>query len=231
MNYRCVMTSLITCVFVPAVIGLGCGGAQEEALYVRHESAPRTMTEPPPSIEVPVATEQEVKACVDASDYRWAEPSYAFLYDLETSQQGKILNVKLRDSTLRDIPLEECFERALAVMSVPNDALRLRSSTPVSGGESTYSSRSSVGFVQAAAAPIALAPIIIPALGVTIIVAISLDIIRKATSEDAERERCRQVNEACQQKCLPQLKHSDFGNQFHRCMRVCREAAGCWKAT
>jgi hypothetical protein len=50
-----------------------------------------------------------------------------------------------------------------------------------------------------------------------------------AAAEEAERARCRLVNEVCQQSCLPKLKHSDFGNLFHRCMRQCREAAGCWK--
>ncbi len=115
-------------------------------------------------------------------------------------------------------------------MEVPEDALRLRGAKPVSGGESTYSSRADVGIVQAAAAPIAFLPIVLVAGGVTILVGVAVVVVAHAIDDvKAEKERCRQVNEACQIKCLPTLKHSDFGNLFHRCMRQCREAAGCWK--
>jgi hypothetical protein len=211
------------------MMALGCGGAQEEPLHVRHESARRSMTEPGTSVEVPEATARDMKACVEAMNHQSAEPSHAFQYNLGASEQGKVLEVKLRDSTLRDTSLEACFERALAAMEVPKDALRLRGAKPVSGGQSTTASRSNVGIVQAAAAPIALLPIALVAGGVMILVGVTVHVIAHAVDDvKAEKERCRQVNEACQQKCLPKLKHSDFGNLFHRCMRECREAAGCW---
>jgi hypothetical protein len=230
MNCRGVLANLFAGAIVAAMIPLGCSGAiqdAEPAVVHRQRELPKMPKVA--SIEVPAATAREMTACVEAMNHQSAEPSHGFQYNLEANGQGKVVKVKLHGSTLREPLLEACFARALAAMDVPEEALRLRGAKPVSGGESTYSSRANVGIVQAAAVPIALAPIVITALGVTIIVGISIDILRNATSEDAERARCRAVNEACQQKCLPKLKHSDFGNQFHRCMRECREAAGCWK--
>ena len=46
MKRRYVMANLIACAIVAVTMALGCGGAQEEPLHVRHESAPRIMTEP-----------------------------------------------------------------------------------------------------------------------------------------------------------------------------------------
>jgi hypothetical protein len=40
-------------------------------------------------------------ACVEAMNHQSAEPSHAFQYNLGASEQGKVLEVKLRDSTLR----------------------------------------------------------------------------------------------------------------------------------
>jgi hypothetical protein len=177
------------------------------------------------SIEVPEATVRAMKACGKAMTHPSAEPSHAFQYNLGANEQGNVLEVKLHDATLRDTSLEACFERALAAMKVPQEALQLRVAKPFSGGESTYSSRTSAGFVQALAAPIALAPIIIPALGVTIIVAISLDIVRKLT---AEQERCKQVKQGCLDDCSDDTLDDGFHEpMFSRCVRSCMEQANC----
>lgn len=199
-------------------------GAQDEHPHVRRQPTPSTVSTPP-LIEAPEKTAREVKECVEAAGYQWDEPSYAFLYDIEASDQGKVLKVKLRDTTLRYAPLEACIERALAAMEVPEDALRRRASNAVSVGQSRSSySRATIGVVQAAAAPIALAPILIPALGVTIIVAISLDIVRKATSGPD----CKQVKQECITYCSDTtLPTPDFGWKFQKCKNECLERHGC----
>lgn len=84
-------------------------------------------------------------------------------------------------------------------------------------------SRSSVGVVQAVAAPIALAPMLIPALGVTIIVAISIEIVRNAASGPD----CKEVKEDCIVACNPKLPTPDFGFKFWNCVKRCMETAGC----
>lgn len=101
-------------------------------------------------------------------------------------------------------------------MRVPKEALRLRSSGPVSGGENTH-----FGIVQAAAAPVALAPIIIPALGITIIVAISLEIIRNATSGPD----CKKVKQECINYCSDTtLPTHDYGWKFQNARMIASRA-------
>ncbi len=102
MNCRGAMANRVTYVIVAAMMALGCGGAQEESLHVGHESELRGMTQPVPSVEVPEATAREMKACVKAMNHQSAEPYHAFQYNLGASEQGKVLKVTLRDSTLRD---------------------------------------------------------------------------------------------------------------------------------
>jgi hypothetical protein len=136
--------------------------------------------------------------------------------------------VKLHGSTLREPSLEVCFERALAAMDVPEDALRLRGAKPVSGGESTYSSRANFGIVQAAAAPIALLPMVIVASGVTILVGVTIYVAAQTIDAVSEAQRCYEVKEKCIIYCsgsagLP----APGGGRFRGCMRECMESHGC----
>ena len=50
MKRRYVVGNLVACAIVATTMALGCGGAQEEPLYVHDEPAPPIMTEPGPSI-------------------------------------------------------------------------------------------------------------------------------------------------------------------------------------
>jgi hypothetical protein len=215
-----------------ATMGLGCGGAvQEEApSAVLHQPEPRRMAEAA-GIEGPEATVREMKACVEAMHQQSAEPFHAFQYNLGANEQGKVLEVKLHDATLRDASLEACFKRVLAAMSVPKDALQLRSSKPFSGGESTYARRADIGIVQAAAAPIAMLPIILVAGGVTILVGVTIIVVAHAIDDvKAEQERCKQVLAFCIAKCTAEAipSGSPSGDPFFKCRKDCLDAANCW---
>ena len=193
---------------------------------MRHESPPRSIAESGTSVEVPEETARDMKACVEAMKEPSAEPSYAFQYNLGASEQGKVLEVKLHDSTLREPSLEACFEGALRAMAVPKDALGLRGTKPFSGGESTYSSRADVGIVQAAAAPIAMLPIILVAAGVTIVVGVTIYV---ATEAITEKERCKKVKADCLAYCSIDTLHQGRSEPaFTRCMRACLEKENCW---
>lgn len=205
------------------VMSIGCGGAQQESIDRQYEPAVPSAPSPAQMIEVPETTSIAMKSCVENVSHSWDARTHAFQYRLGTNERGKVLGVTLQDATIRDSSLEACFERALATMSVPEDALRLRSSKPFSGGEHATVSRGNVGVVQAAAAPIALAPILIPAIGVTIIVAISLDIIRKATSAPD----CKEVKQDCIRACEGKLPTGDYGFRFWNCVNACMRTAGC----
>lgn len=216
-------TNLVTVASLGFVMSFGCGGAQEELNYApRERELPRPM-EAIASVEVPEATAQGLKACVGNANIPRNQESHAFQYDLGASEQGEVSTVDLRDATMRDTSLEGCFRRVLEALVVPDEVLRMRGGKPFSGGENQYRSRGNVGIVQAAAAPIALAPIIIPALGITIIVAISIDIIRKATSEPD----CKEVKQDCIHACESKLPTGDYGFKFWNCVNLCMQTAGC----
>jgi hypothetical protein len=81
-----------------------------------------------------------------------------------------------------------------------------------------------------------LVPIVIVAAGVTILVAVTIELVSEMSKPDdmdkADYERCRKVNEACQIECDPYLDSGDpSGMPYHRCMRQCLEPAGCWGRT
>ena len=174
---------------------------------------------------MPAATVRAMTACVEAMNHQSAEPSHAFQYNLGTNEEGKVLEVNLRDSTLREPSLEACFKRALAAMDVPKNVLRSRGSRPFSGGESSYSPRAELGIVQAAAAPIALLPMVIVAGGVTILVGVTIHVISESVKE---RERCKKVKQGCIDDCSDDTLDDGFHEpMFSRCVRSCMEQANC----
>lgn len=226
MSHQRAMKNMVRWGMIATIFHLGCGGTQEEAQSAYHESTEPTTTASLASIEVPNAVVQAMKTCVETTTFSFSGGSQAFQYDVRANTQGKVSEVKRRDSTLRDPSLEECFERALAAMDVPTEALRLRISKPFSGGENKSWTRGNVGVVQAIAAPVALAPIALAAAGVVILVAVAVHVIDDTT---AERERCKQVKQGCIEYCSDTVLDQGFHEpHFSRCMRTCMEQANCW---
>jgi len=221
-------TNLIGSGLLAFTMFFGCGSAQEEPIHAHHEPVLPNATESARNVEVPEVTVRAMKACVDAVKIPRTETSHAFQYNLQVNERGNVSKVHLQDATTRESSLEACFKQALEAMVVPDEALRMRVVRPVSGGENMSSIRGDLSVVQAAAAPIALAPILIPALGVTIIVAISLDIIRKATSG----RDCKEVKEQCIEYCSETtLPTGDYGWKFQKCKNECLERHGCPRAS
>jgi hypothetical protein len=167
---------------------------------------------------------------------------------LELDYNRQVDSITLVDSDLGDEELEACIASSIRSLSEEDLPLRIAEnadrelSTPQSRmllGNPGVGNPGVLGNPAVLAACVASPPcmlslvVLMGATVITVQIMVHAATTTSATAtatEEAERARCRQVNEACQQKCLPQLKHSDFGNQFHRCMRECREAAGCWKA-
>ncbi len=151
----------------------------------------------PESPEAPRKTFIALQTCADRYAYRLASDShYAVLYDIEATGLG-ITAVKVKDSMLTNSDLEACLSKALEHMEIPATALNTQHGvTPLS--------RSAVGIAQAAAAPIALLPIILVAGGVTILVGVTIyvavEAVKRIPVEDEESDdectngyvRCRE---------------------------------------
>ena len=81
------------------------------------------------------ATIRRAQQCLDRYRGRLSERSYAVQYNASATDTGHVVRVDLRDATLKDSEVEGCFRDAIAAMVVPPEALGLRLSGPVSGGE------------------------------------------------------------------------------------------------
>lgn len=157
-----------------------------------------------------------MQRCADQYAPTLPGESFAVMYDVEVRGAGN--TVKVKDSMLGGSPLEHCLAGVLEQMDAPVTA---NFQPNVSS-----SSRSMVGVVQAAAAPIALLPIAIVAGGVTILIGVTIYV---ATEALEERERCKRVKADCLAYCSIDTLHQGRAEpEFTRCMRVCLEKENCW---
>lgn len=168
-------------------------------------------------VEAPRTTIDAMQRCADRFAPKLRGESFAVLFDLNVDVQSN--TVKVKDSMLDGSPLESCLASALERMEIPDSVAHMLHVSP--------SSRSTVGVVQAAAAPIALLPIALAAAGVTILVGVTIYVASEALKE---RERCQKVKAACIAKCSDEtLPTGTFnGDPFFQCRRRCLEAENCW---
>ncbi len=202
-----------------SAIALGLMGCASDPGYEPRTAAEVIVSEPPPrAVEAPEApgkTIAELQACADRHALGLSVDSAAIMYDIE----AKPYSVKIKDSMISGSALEACLTRALEDMELTPNILNARRVSP--------QSRSSLGVVQVAAAPIALAPIALVAAGVTILVGVTIYVATEALNE---RERCRKVLQMCIHKCTEEtLPTGTFnGDPFFQCRRRCLEAENCW---
>jgi hypothetical protein len=218
--------------FCIALAPLGCGAAAHDATLV-----PQALKSPPREQTIAESTIRQLETCAREASGRFAKYSHAAKFDIEVTSSGHVTRVKLRTSTLEDSVLESCLMRAIGAMTVPVEALTLRSSEPYSGGEWMKRSGEPLGIAQALGGMIALGPIIIVAGGATIGLYIGAVVVDKATTatmdaldEHREKLRCRKVLEKCIAKCSEEtLPTGELGgDSFHKCRKECLDAENCW---
>ena len=174
------------------------------------ESQLRTAQSP----EAPRKTVREMQACAERHALRSSADSVAILIDIEATTS----TVKIKDSMISGSALEACLARALEHMDLSAAAVNAPHVSP--------QSRASLGVVQVAAAPIALAPIVLVAAGVTILVGVTIYV---ATEALTEKERCKKVKAECLAYCSIDTLHQGRPEpEFTRCMRACLEKDNCW---
>ena len=201
-----------------SLITVGLIGCASDPGYEYRSSPEVVVPQPQPraaqSPEAPGKTIDELQACADRYAPRLSVDSAAIQYDIEATPYS----VKVKDSMISGSALEACLTRALEDMELTPNILNARRVSP--------QSRSSLGVVQVAAAPIALAPIALVAAGVTILVGVTIYV---ATEALTERERCKKVKAECIAYCSMDTLHQGRPEpEFTRCMRACLEKDNCW---
>lgn len=210
---------------------VGCGAASDPGYEPSYGGSTRSsiLSErpplPPASPEASPKIIAALQVCVDRFAPQLSKPDYyAVVYDVTIDVSAT--TAKVRESQIPESELEGCVTSVLERMGVKDI---VAPSVPTS--QVSPQSRSMVGIVQALAAPVALVPIVLVSVGVTILVAATIHVVAHAVDDvQKEKERCKQVKEFCISKCTDEtLPTGTFnGDPFFQCRRRCLEAANCW---
>jgi hypothetical protein len=181
MGIRTMFSSVVAAGLTLALVPLGCGGAQEQSTSVYRPvgiGATLPMAARRVQVEASEGIRQQVKACMDLRAGQWPERSYAVQMDAKADDRGEMQEVKIRGTTMDDDEVVECLRQAIAAMTIPEDALRMRLSRPVSGGERmTRERRGPIGDSDSQNPFVLLGPMIVEAVGVQVIVEVGVGII------------------------------------------------------
>ncbi len=151
---------------------------QERLVEAQPEPQPQTTTS---SIEAPSKLVSALQLCADrfAPKLPKTAEHYAIMYDVNVDGNG--ITAKVKDSQITGTELESCLTKVLERMEITESMVSTSRVSP--------KSRSVVGVVQAAAAPIALLPIILVAGGFTILLGVTIYVAVEAVEDVIEAVR------------------------------------------
>jgi len=170
---------------------------------------------------VPEVVVEGLRGCVKKHASELKTYSHEAKFEVKVTEGGEVQGVEVRNSTLHHDAMESCMMQALATLSIPPSALRMRSSEPVSGGESMRHEKGPLGVVQVAGAVVVAAPIILIALGVTLVVyvvATTDDEVLDAARRTKRTKKLERMCDALLVECLGNTDlppGSDFGTKKH----------------
>jgi hypothetical protein len=203
----------------------GCGsnpGDEPRASPQRIISGSQTSTLA--SAEAPRETVNELQVCVNRHAPGLSSDSYAILFDLEATKSGQVTAVKIKDSMVDGSDVEACITNVLKQMDASVATNMQHGATP--------QSRSVVGIVQAAAAPIALLPIALVAGGVTILLGVTIYVATgNVTVDDVLDAARRRRPKPTKNRCLDAAAGGQFlWYELCRAIAITDEvkAQGCW---
>lgn len=183
-------------------------------------SQPRALAAPSP--EAPRETVEALQTCVDRLAPNLSPDHYAILFDLEATKNGQVTSVKIKDSMLGGSELEVCLTDALEQMNVPASAMNAQHGV-------TPRSRGMVGVVQAAAAPIALLPIVLVVGGVTILAVVTISVASGTDVNDVIDAARRRRPAITKSRCLDAAAGGTFiWQELCRKITDSKKAQRCW---
>lgn len=227
------LRKMFACLFAfglsPALLPLGCGGPSENYTVVQ---GPASESAEAIAWSIPDTVVEQMRACAREHARELKTYSHEAKLDLMVTEDGEVQNVRLRSSTLHHDALESCLVKAVAAVSVPSSALTLRSSGPISGGESSPESRGPLGIAQVLGGAIAAGPVILIAAGVTIAVYAAAVATEEAIEAIRRTRKLENMCDALVVECLADKRQppgSEFGTEKDcgACGRLCKNY-GYW---
>lgn len=190
---------------------------QESSQQVVSDDLPKSTTR---SVEAPQKLVAELQLCADKFALRLPKTAehYAVQYNVEVKNGA--ITAKVKDSEIPDTDLEKCLTTVLGRMEI--------SDSMVSTSQVSPKSRSVVGVVQAAAAPIALLPIVLVAGGFTILLGVTIYVAVEAV-EDVIEVAKRWRPKPTKNRCLDAAAGGQFlWYEFCRAITDPVKAEACW---
>ena len=208
-----------TCMVV-CLAPMGCGASDEYA----------AMPVPPTEGALPASTVRALQACAKKHAGRLGRHAYEIDFQVELTD-NQVSKVRPKGPRLDDAGLERCMMDALRTMA---DAGYTPNPDELISHGGLLPARGLLANVSVISQLIRLAPLVVTASGVTIVVGVAVLVVAAAVSlkdaadEDAEKERCKKVKEDCLVACSrSSLPTGDHGFKFWNCVNRCMEAAGC----
>ncbi|MDI1430754.1 hypothetical protein [Polyangium sorediatum] len=201
-------------------VPMGCGASDEYA----------AVRAPPTEGSLPASTVRALQACAEKHAGRLGRHAYEIDFQVELTD-NQVSKVRPKGPRLDDAGLEQCMMAALRTIAdagyTPNpDALISR------GG--LLPARGLLANVSVISQLIRLAPLVVSASGVTIVVGVAVLVVAAAVSykdaadEEAEKERCKKVKQGCIESCADTILDQGIHEpHFTRCLRACMEKANC----
>jgi hypothetical protein len=145
--------------------------------------------------------------CVNEGVSRLSRHSYELAFEVQVTRQGVVDDVDLNGKGLDDVELEECMIDALEAMVV-SDLLLQDTSLPTTSQNVLPSGRTLIGTADVLPQLIELAPIVVSASGVTIVVGVGVIVLTTAVIAHMSKE-CKAEWRRAKKKCRDYLDSND----------------------
>ncbi len=179
----------------------GCGGATgEEYTMVQHASGGVAAAS---DWSFPESVAEPMRVCMKEHANELRTFSHVMKVEAKVpAGGGDVQEVTLRSSTLHHEGLESCLMKALTTLSIPSSVIPMRSSEPMSGGESMRDSRGPLGIAQVLAGAVAVGPVILMAAGVTLVVYVAAVATEEAIAAVRRTQKLENMCQALLVACI-----------------------------
>jgi len=206
--WRWASATLFATTLAMCTVPTGCAATDAGA-----ETPPQPL-ELSPSSEPSLApsTEAAFQACVNEGVSRLSRNSYDVSFEVDATPKGVIRGVESKGKRLDDAKIEACMIRAVRAMPVrdllpPDDSL-LDDSVPASSQRVLPSARNLLGNTAVLPQVLRLAPVVLTASGVTIVVTVVVIVAVVAVAATMSEE-CQQEWRDAKDKCAELLELND----------------------
>ena len=185
--------------------------------------------------EVPRSTERAMTKCAEGGISRLTTDYNTVIFEVTATKSGEIKGIRVKGSDIPGDPIEGCVKEALGAMHISPWIVSLGSPAPGEKNAVSKDSRGQMGIVQVLGPLVQLAPIVVAAGGITLILVVTVVIAVELV--EAAKPRKNNYDDECmplEHECLENVRQPDWNKDFGEnkdcgaCVRECRHRKGVW---